>query len=1147
MKDSKDIKFVGLHNHSTFSTFDSIGFPQDSMNFVYENGGDALALTDHGSCNGISHMILHAKKMAAEGKKFKPIFGVEAYFNPSLSQWKIDYEASKLEKKSKKKDDDEESGVVKEDEEESKKLDKNALNYRAHLVILAMNQKGLSNLYQLVSKSYQPGNFYRFPRIDYELLKEHNEGLIVLTACMGGVLSKSFWAHREEGDTKVLEEMNNTIQKFKEIFDDRFYCELQWNGYDEQHHINKLVIEAARQNDVKLVSTCDSHYPRPELWKEREIYKMLGWLGTKNSGIESLPKSREELKCELYPKNGQQMWESYQSYSAKTGNEYDDALILESFENTYKIAHEQIETFLPDTTIRLPDFVVPEGKTDIQALIEMCQIAMKAHNLHKNKEYVDRLVEEISVIKDRKFAKYFLTMKAIADKANDIQLVGAGRGSAAGSLISYLLNITQLDPIKYNLLFSRFLSKSSAKSDYPDIDYDVADPMELKQILINDWGKDCVVPISNWNTLQLRSLIKDLSKLYGIPYTEVNAVTSVMTKEATPKAKEKHGMTAGMYVPSFDEHVEFSETLQAFFAKYPEISKSIKILQGQIRSNSRHAGGILVSENLSHYMPLINSGGVIQTPWSEGQNVRHLEPLGFIKFDILGIATLRVIKNAIGRVLVKAGNPNPTFADIKQFYNDNLHPSKINFDDQKVYENVFHKGNFVATFQFTEKGAQSFCKRANPTNIIDLSAVTSIFRPGPLSAKVDVNYVEAKQNPESIKYIHPIVEEITKETFGFLIFQEQIALIAHKLGKDLSLDEGNLLRKLLTKKGTGKGHEVKDAINVKFIDGCLEKGISKEEADKLWQTFEFFSGYGFNKSHAVCYSILSYQCAWLLTYHPSEWVASYLDEETSDDSGKAKAISNIKSMGYKIESPNINNSGIEWRISKDGQTFYQPLSSIKGLGEKAIEQIVNNRPFNTIDELLFNENILYSKLNKKGLDALARCGALNGLMDNRFSGLKHFWAACCLERPKTKKKFDEYINLYKPEGEFTKEEVIENCTELLGFFPIDMVMSNQLYKRLDDGNIQSISSFDKESDENDQICWFIPNSYEIKMSKNNKNYYVVQCTDDTGKSTDIKCWAVDLEKDLIYLNRPYVAKLTYDENFGGFSCMGISKNWKLIG
>ena len=1135
------IKFVGLHGHDTYSIFDGLGYPSEHMNFAYENGMNALAATNHGNMNSLSYQVLHAKKMKSEGKEFKPIFGVEAYFVPSISEWASAYEKHKLDKKkSKKSDEDEEAGIVIEDEEESKMNAKDFINSRAHLVLLAQNAIGLSNIYQLISKSYNPGNFYRFPRIDYDMLREHNEGVIVLTACMGGPLSKCFWQHREAGAERVQMEMEKILLEFKSIFNDRFYAELQWNGQAEQHEINKNVIKVAQDNGVSLVSTCDSHYPRPELWKEREIYKMLGWLGSKNNSLETLPKSREELKSELYPKNGDQMWEAYKKYSVQAGVEYDDKVVLASIENTYQIAHEKIESFLPDTTVRLPNFVVPEGKTDIQALIELCTDSMKSHGFSTSKEYINRLKEELSVIKDRGFSKYFLTMKAIADKAVESQLVGAGRGSAAGSLVSYLLNITQLDPIKYGLQFSRFMQKNA--KDYPDIDYDVSDPMALKQTLINEWGSDSVVPISNWNTLQLRSLIKDLAKLHDVPYQEVNEVTSVMTKEATAPAKERHGITAGVYAPTFEEHLEFSETLQKFMAKYPEVGKSVKALQGQVRSSSRHAGGVIVSENISKYMPLISSGGVTQTPWSEGQNVRHLEPLGFIKFDILGLTTLRIVENAISRILVKKGITSPSFKDIKAFYDQHLHPSIINFDDQSVYENIFHDGRWAGIFQFTESGAQEFCKKAKPRSIIDLSAVTSIYRPGPLSAKVDENYIKAKEDPSSVKYLHEVVEESTKETFGFLIFQEQIALIAHKLGKDLSLDEGNLLRKVLTKKGTGKGHEVKDGIYTKFIDGCLEKSISEEDAKHLWQTFEFFSGYGFNKSHAVCYSILSYQCAWLLNYHPSEWISSFLDEETKDDD-KAKAISVIKSLGYQIQSPNINTSSDKWEASVNGQTFYQPLSSIKGLGEKAIEQILNNRPFHTIDELLFNENIVYSKLNKKGLDVLGRCGALNDLMDNRFSGSKHFWMSFAGERPKTKKKFLEYIEQYKEAKDFTREETIENTSELLGYFPVSMVMSNSLYKSLNDSKVPPISAYDAEL----QVCWFIPISVETKMSKNDKEYYVVQVTDDTGKITQVKCWSIDKKKDIVRPNRPYVAKLTFDEAFGGFSCIGVSKNWKMVG
>ena len=745
---------------------------------------------------------------------------------------------------------------------------------------------------------------------------------------------------------------------------------------------------------------------------------------------------------------------------------------------------------------------------------------------------------ELGVIDDRGFSKYFLTMKAIADRANTIQLTGPGRGSAAGSLVAYALGITQVDPIRWNLLFERFLRKDA--TDYPDIDYDVADPMKLKEILIEEWGENTVVPISNWNTLQLRSLIKDISKFYGVPFTEVNPVTSRMIREATPAAKKKHNIKSGVYNPTWQEVMEFSSSLKSFLAKYPHIKTHVEMLVGQVRSCSRHAGGVVIAENLDECMPLINSGGVRQTPWSEGQNVRHLEPLGFIKFDILGLASLRMIQGAIKHVLKRhEGVENPTFEDVKKFYETRLHPDAIDFEDKKVYHNVFHKGNWAGIFQFTEGGSQRFCKNAKPTNLIDLASITSIYRPGPLGAKVDKAFVEAKKNPEDVHYINDTVREITEESYGFLIFQEQIAMLAHKLGKNLSLDEGNLLRKVLTKKGTGKD-SVKQNIYKKFMAGCSEKAMRTTTAQKLWDTFEYFSGYGFNKSHAVSYSILSFQCAWLLTYYPAEWMAAFLDKEP--ESRKERAINIAKNYGFNIQEVDIGHSGRVWEISDDGNTLIQPLSSIKGLGETAIEQIVNNRPFNDVEEFLFNENIVYSKLNKKALSVLVRSGALSSLKDERFTGNKHFWSAIALERPKNKKKLRENIDMYAPEGEFTEEETIQNIVSLTGVFPMNRVMESGIRERLAELYVPPISQFDPDL----QLAWFIPREIIPKKTKNGKDYWILRVIDDKAAVTSIKCWGVRPEKDVVHLNRPYMSRLDYDPDWG-FSTRSIRHNFRLLG
>ena len=1136
------IPFVGLHAHSVASVFDGLGYPSEHMDFAYENGMDALALTDHGNMNGLAYQVMHAKKMQEEGKDFKPIFGVEAYFIPSIEKWREDYNRIKEErstsKKKQKSIDGDVSGVTVEVEEDTKSATKNILNRRRHMVLLAQNQEGLYNLFQLISKSYRDENHYRFPRIDYELLKEHGEGIIASSACLGGIYAGDFWEHYEEGSEAILDAMRVTSKNMIEVFGDRWYAEVQWNRIEKQHELNQYIIQVAKEFNIKLLSTADSHYPNPSLWKEREIYKKIGWKGMHSE--DKLPDTIEGMPYQLYPQNGDEMWASYKKYSKDCGFEYDDNLVRDSITESYKIAHDRISRFLPDNRVQLPSFVVPEGKDAGTTLVDYSTEALTRLGLGEKTVYVERLKEELEVINMNDFAQYFLTMKAISDIAVSKQLVGPARGSAAGSLVSYVLGITQIDPIEHELLFERFMRKTQKDSGFPDIDYDVSDPMQLKDHLIEEWGEDKVVPISNWNTLQLKSLIKDISKLHNIPFQEVNVVTMRMMQEATPLAKAAKGMSAGLYIPGFEEVKRYSQSLQEFYRKYPDIETHVDALYGQIRSCSRHAGGIVVGDNLDKCMPLINSGGVRQTPWSEGQNVRHLEPMGFIKFDILGLASLRMMEDAIKHVLKRHfNNKDPSFADIREFYDEKLHPKKINLTDQKVYKNIFHKGKWAGIFQFTEGGAQRFCQQAKPENIVDLSAITSIYRPGPLSAKVDQHYVEAKRNPDDIKYVHPIVKEVTEETYGFLIFQEQIALLAHKLGQNLSLDEGNLLRKILTKKGTGKA-KLKMQIHRKFIDGCcLQHDMDLATAQSLWEKFEYFSGYGFNKSHALSYSILSFQCAWLMTYYPVEWVAAFLDKEP--ETRKEKAINIAQSMGFEIKRLDVNTSGFTWEIDEDGKTLIQPLTSVKGLGAAAIKEIVDYRPFNTIEEFLFHERMSYSKVNKKSLDALVRSQAMNKLIDERFSGLKHFWTAVVAERPRKEKNLVENISKFADVGKFTPEEKLEYLIDLTGLFPFDLVMSPEIKQRLEDKYVPPISEYDPDLG----VVWFIPRKVIPKKTKFGKDWWLVEVIDENSTVTAIKCWGVK-NTDVIHLNRPYMAKLECDPVWG-FSTRSIRHTFRLLG
>ena len=1143
------IPFVGLHAHSVAgSPFDALGYPQAHMDFAYQNGCDALALTDHGNMNGLAYQIMHAKKMKAEGRDFKPIYGVEAYFVPSVKEWKEEYNKVQEDKKAAAKEKKEAEKNNTENEGESKGKS-NKLRTRSHLILLAQNQEGLNNIYTLISESFQGDNFYRNPRVDLDLLKKYNKGIIASSACLGGVYATIYWNNKDKGEQAVLDGMRDMTKKMLDIFGDRWYGELQWIKSKDQHNLNHYVLQMKEEFGIQVISTADSHYPTPRSWKDRELYKRLGILPLitkyKDKPDElpdwlspELPEQLEEVGYELYPKNGDQMWESYKEYSKYSDRLYNDSDILSSISLTHEIAFNRIEDFIPDNKVRLPSFVVPEGETATNALIAQCISGLKELKLHKDNEYVDRLRHELRVIDERGFSKYFLTMKAISDKANEHMLSGPGRGSAAGSLVAYVLGITQVDPIRYGLLFSRFLRSDA--TDYPDIDYDVSDAFGLKEILADEWGHKTVIPISNFNTLQLRSLIKDISKFYDVPFKEVNSVTSVMEKEAMPKAKAKHGIKAGVYNPTFEEVMEYSESLQKFLRKYPQIKTHVEALFGQRRSVSRHAGGVVIGEDLDKHMPLISSGGILQTPWSEGMNVRHLEPLGFIKFDLLGLSTLEMIESCIRHLLQREGVvENPTYDDIAEWYKNNLHPDVLDLEDSDVYKHVFHKGNFVGVFQFTNDGAQKFCKSAKPNNIIDISAITSIYRPGPLSAKVDQEYAKAKRKPESIHYVNDIVKEVTEETAGFLIFQEQIALLASKLGKDISLDEANLLRKLLTKKGTGKGAREKERIKVKFVQGCVEKGIDRTTADAMWKKFEYFSGYGFNKSHAVSYSILSYQCAWLYYYYPECWAAAFLDKEP--ESRKEAAVNLVQQYGFRVQKVDVNKSTQQWEIS-EGNTLIQPLSSIKGLGDKAIEQILNNRPFNTPEELLFSESVVYSKLNKKALQAMAESGALDSLVDERFTGLKHFILSCVDNRPKTKKKLLSHIDEFRTPEDYSPEERIEHISSRTGIYPFDLVITQEIRDAIDHYKVPPLGNWDHDL----KAAWFIPREVVKRKTKTGREYWIVKVIDETSTISTIRCWGIVPGSDVLHLNRVYASSLEYHPIWG-YSTKSIRQNFKLLG
>ncbi len=717
-------RFVGFHAHSGFSTFDGLGYPESHIAFITSEaqGMDAWALTDHGNGNGLAHAQIAASKLQKKGVKYRQLYGVEFYFVPSLKQWRLDYEAHKqsikdaktaaeAEKKAKIRTDvdadeveeeEEAGGHVVEDENETKSDDykeKPDWQRRYHLVAVAQTREGMANINRLVKASFKDG-FYRYPRIDFDLLRKYGKGIVWSTACLGGIYSGAILRGEAYGKTsdQIISELMNLTDRFTDaVGTENFFLEIQFNKLPKQHVVNKYLIDLSRKSGVKLLATCDSHYPDPSKWQARELYKKLGWMGQKLDE-QALPKF-EDLKCELYPKNASQMWDeykkSYEQYDFYRGSEEE---VRDSIERTHDVAWQHCEDAWIDTKVKLPHLDMP-GKSSFQQLADLVKEGLVREGMVDKPEYVERAKMELSDIKYLGHASYFVTMYKIFHKAETRTLFGPGRGSGPSSLVNYLLGITQFDPIQYKLLWGRFLNRQ--KAGWPDIDSDAGDRDVLIEVSRELFGEDAVIPVSNFNTLKLKSLVKDISKIYNVPFEEVNEMTGPLQDEVMNLARDED-VEKSVFVLKHEDCMKYSPKYKAFMEKYPDVAAHVETLFMQNRSVGRHAGGVLVADpgDLEATMPIIGVRGELQTPWSEGMNFRHLESNGFLKFDFLGLTLLKDVENCIRRILIDQGNDSPTFTDIKTFFDKHLNCRYLQQDDAEVWRHVYHEGRFIGVFQF---------------------------------------------------------------------------------------------------------------------------------------------------------------------------------------------------------------------------------------------------------------------------------------------------------------------------------------------------------------------------------------------------------------------------------------------------------------
>jgi DNA polymerase III subunit alpha len=1154
-------KFFGLHSHSGFSTFDGLGYPQEHIDFCVKNNLDGWSLTDHGHMNGFPHAYLHSEKIKKLGGNFKFIPGCEMYVHPDLELWKAQYEIKKASKKGDKsaineiikshehlktklmaivdKDDEvvnldtEDASLTVENEEESKSTKfYDPIKRRHHLVVLPKTSEGLQRLFNLVSMGYIDG-FYRFPRIDYKMLKEAAEGdhLMISTACIGGPLAYEAFSrlqgyefeklspdllNNESVYKSIQNGIANSIDKLTDAVGAKnVMLELQFNKLQAQHLVNRAIIDFAENQGMtdQLIVTCDSHYASPDHWKERELYKKLGWLNYKEFNPDSLPKSKDDLKCELYPKNAQQVWDTY--LEVKQGHDfYNDKTMLEAVERTHDIAHNVIGDIHPDRKMKLPSYVIPQDMTANKALLEACKQGLKNRGVHANAEYIKRLKWELTVIKEKNFAEYFLTMKAIIDIAREKMLVGPGRGSGAGSLVNYVLQITDIDPIEYGLLFERFLSID--RSDAPDIDNDVADRDELINLLREKFGKNNIIPISNYNTFKLKSLIKDVSRFYGIEFSEVNKALAPLERDVR-RGRKSDADSEDNFDIGIKEAIKYSDSLRGYLEKHPEVIEPIGVLFKQNKALGRHAGGVIISENIPQQMPLIMARGELQTPWTEGMTNKHLEEFGWIKFDLLGLETLRMIERTIEQILKKNGNENPSFDELLEWYNSNISPKTINFDDQKVYQSIYHAGNWAGIFQCTQRGAQALFKRAKPESIVDLATLTSIYRPGPLSAKVDKLYIQNKKRPETVEYGHPLIEDILKETYGCIIFQEQVMGLCHHVA-GIPKNECNAMRKMMKPVSSGNENINKaKKLQEKFIKGAMKNGVSQSVAKSLYEKILFFAGYGFNKSHAVSYAINSYHCAWLMTYYEEEWVKAYLEAASGNPKKLAKAVSEVKGLGYKIMPIDINYAEQTWTTVGDKKLMPSFLSC-KGIGLAAVDEILQNRPYSSIENLLWNEEGTWkhSRFNKKALESLIKIRGLESIgiigenktfssyrqmMEVMESGYGDFRKSTKRNPKVGMTNFYQVLSECDNLSEWSQKELMDFESKLLGSVNVEALLPKKLMQKLNEKNISSIDEWSQKD-----YYWFMVTSAAKKLTKNKKPYFLLSGIASTGKTSKIFCW-----------------------------------------
>jgi DNA polymerase-3 subunit alpha len=968
--------FVHLHLHSEYSMLDGLVKFPDLINKLKEQNQTAVALTDHGNMHGAVEFHNLCRK-----NDINPILGCEVYVA-----------ANGLKNKQQRAGQD-----------------------QFHLTILAQNFTGYQNLMKLVSIAHFQGYHYK-PRIDEEALFKHSQGLIVLTGCFNGYIASLI----HEKKIKLAKEK---IALLKENFADRLYIEVQNHGLSDQKKLNTELIKLAREFEVKLVATNDVHYLNLD---DAEAQDALLAVGTR-----TLISDKDRLSMidtpEYYLKSAEQMESLFSE-------------IPEAVENTLKIA-EQCQVKIPTGQLIFPNFSLPKAETEDSYLRKLTTKGLKSKFKEITPKIKDRMEYELKIIHEKGYDTYFLVTHDFVKWAKDNKIgVGPGRGSVAGSIVSYGLDITTIDPFAHGLPFERFLNPQ--RPTPPDIDIDFADDRrdEVIQYVANKYGHDVVGHVITFGRMEARGAIRDIGRVLGLPYEDPDRVAKLIPNNPQKKTSIKQAIKT---VPELSEYYK-----QDKFKKLLDLASRV---EGTVRHSSVHAAAVVIADKpLQEYTPIQKDSKTEATVtqydmYSLDCNVND-DAIGLIKFDFLGLRNLSTIQSAINL--------------IKKHKKIEVDWNKVPINDKKTYE-LISSGETTGIFQLESAGMRRVARNLKPSQFSDITAMLALFRPGPM--ELIPQFIQGKHNPESVAYPHPSLKGVLEETYGIMVYQEQILEIAHIMA-GYSLGEADILRRAIGK----KKKKILDRNKKRFIRQAVKKGYQEKTAVKVWGFIEAFANYGFNKSHAASYGMISYQTAYLKANYPVEYMTALMSVESSSHSANtdekiAIAIEASKNLGIKILPPDINKSGKDFTIeqhasSLNKQAIRFSLSAVKNIGTAAIENILSTREKHG-EFVSFTQFIHLTdtrKVNKTVLESLIKVGAMDRF-GTRASMLENFeeirQTAASFETEQTgqdnlfadvAQDVTDIQDTFEQIPEYPKKELLSFEKELLGIYLTEHPLADSL-------------------------------------------------------------------------------------------------------